>query len=120
MLAPVGRSRVQVARSCSAAGQCAARLQRDVKIIGQDAQADALSGNARNIAPRGSRANNLSLSRNALLFPGESVMKGAATLTLSHARLESLRRAGDRRSLRYDGDEGRMKASMSISPWLAV
>src|SRR5579883_1602787 len=53
------------------------RLRRDVKVVGQDAQADTRSGHPASIAQHGLRANDRSLSHNTLLLPGKTVMKGA-------------------------------------------
>jgi hypothetical protein len=66
------------------------RARNDVKIIGHNAEADALSGHPASITPLGSQTNGLSLSGNALLPPGKSVMKGATSLTSNLDRLRAI------------------------------
>jgi len=64
------------------------RLRRDVKVVGQNAQADARTGYPASIAPHSLRANDRCLSHNTLL-PGKTVMKGALTLISNLDRLPS-------------------------------
>ncbi len=83
-----------------------------VEIVGQDARVDARSRHPHSIAPRGFQANDLSLSHNALLPPGEPVMRGAASLIIKRDRMASPRQAGDSRSRSQPRSRGAERASL--------
>ncbi len=87
-------------------------LQRGVKVVGQNAQAEAWTGHSVSIAPLGLGANDRSLSHDTLFPPGKSVMKGADAPTLNHNRLASPRWAGDSRSRPKPRSGGAERASL--------
>src|SRR5271155_1606636 len=73
-------------------------LRLNVKTVRQNAQAGAVSGHPRSIAPLRSQANDRFLFANALLFPGNPVARGALALVSNLDPLASPRWAGDSRS----------------------